>query len=280
MTISTFVDEITSLLTERVPNLSNIIILGNFNINTIETTSADDTMFNNTMAALGLEQHIHSPTHKLGDTLDLIFIQLHSEVKVTNATTHGYISDHSMVSIDLQLHKLRYLKQKKMIRDKTRITAKALLTNFTAPILDPNDSLDQACNKLNTELHNALEKTAQLKTIKCSDKPRQLWFNKYVRDQQKIVRSRQRAWSRYRQPHHWTAYTKERNISNQLMVYHKQQMITKKILDCGRDSKQLFSIVNAITNNKQINPLPNNKSHGEMANDCGFLHWKDTDNMG
>ena len=88
-----------------------------------------------------------------------------------------------------------------MIRDKTRITAKALLTNFTAPILDPNDSLDQACNKLNTELHNTLENTAPLKTIKYSDKPRQLWFNKYVRGQQKLVRSRQRAWSKYRQPH-------------------------------------------------------------------------------
>ena len=51
------------------------------------------------------------------------------------------------------------------------------------------------------------------------------------------------------------------------MVYHKQQTITKKVLDCGRDSKQLFSIVNAITNNKQINPLPENTSHGEMTND-------------
>ena len=177
---------------------------------------------------------------------------------MTNATTHGYILVHCMVSIDLQLHKLRYPKQKKMIRDKTRITAKALLTNFTAPILDPNNSLDQACTNLNTELHNALEKTVPLKTIIYSDKPRQPWFNKYVRGQQKIARSRQRAWSRYRQPHHWTAYTKERNIYNQLMVYHKQQTITKKILNCGKDSKQLFSIINAITNNKQINPLPDN----------------------
>ena len=41
----------------------------------------------------------------------------------------------------------------------------------------------------------------------------------------------------------------------------------KKILDCGRDSKQLFSIVTAVINNKQINPLPDNKSYGEMAND-------------
>ena len=74
---STFIDEITSLLTERIPNLSNIIILRDFNINTIETTSADDTIFSNTMVALRLEQHIHSCTHKLGNTLDLIFTQLH-----------------------------------------------------------------------------------------------------------------------------------------------------------------------------------------------------------
>ena len=103
---------------------------------------------------------------------------------MTNATTHGYISDQCMVSIDFQLHKLRYMRQKKVIRNKTRITAKALLTNFNALILDPNDSLDQACSKLNIELHNALEKTVPLKTIKCSDNPRQPWFNKYVRGQQ------------------------------------------------------------------------------------------------
>ena len=68
MTTSTFIDEITSLLTERIPNLSNIIILGDLNINTIQTTSTDDTIFSNTMAALRLEQHIHIPTHKLGNT--------------------------------------------------------------------------------------------------------------------------------------------------------------------------------------------------------------------
>ena len=99
-------DDITSLLIEKLPNLNNVIILADLNINTIETTCADDTIFNNTMATLRLEQHIHSPTHKLGNTLDLIFTQLHGEAKMTNATTHGYISDHCMVSINLQLHKL------------------------------------------------------------------------------------------------------------------------------------------------------------------------------
>ena len=163
MTTSTFIDEITSLLTERITNLSNIMILGDFNINTREITNADNTIFNDTIVALRLEQHIESPTHILGNTLHLIFTQIHGTVKVTNATTHGNISDHCMVSIDLQLHKLRYPKIKKTIRNRTRITAGALLTNFTVPTLDTNDSLYQTCHKLNTELHNALEKTAPLK---------------------------------------------------------------------------------------------------------------------
>ena len=190
------------------------MILGNFNINTRETTNADNTIFNDTMAALRLEQYIHSPTHRLGNIPDLIFTQLHSKVKVTNATTHGYISDHCMVSIDLHVHKLKCPKIKKTTRNKTRMTAEGLLTNFTAPTLDTNDSLDQAYHKLNTELHNALEKTAPLKTTKYSGKPRQPGFNKYITGQQKTVRSRQRAWSKYRQPHHWMAYNKERNIYN------------------------------------------------------------------
>ena len=121
------------------------MILGNFNINTRETTNADNTIFNDTMAAIRLE-NIHSPTHRQGNTHDLIFTQLHGKGKVTSATTHGYISDHCMVSKDLQLHKLNYPKIKKTIRDNTRMTAEALLTNFTALTLDTNDSLDQACH--------------------------------------------------------------------------------------------------------------------------------------
>ena len=146
MTTSTLINEITNLLTERITNLSNIMVLGEFNFNTRETTNADNTIFNDSMAALGLEHHVHSPTHRLGSTLDLIFTQLHGKVKVTNATTHGYISDHCMVPINLQLHKLRYPKIKKTIRHKTRITGDALLTNFTAPTLDSNDSLHQTCH--------------------------------------------------------------------------------------------------------------------------------------
>ena len=119
-------------------------------------------IFNDTMIAFGFEQHVQGPTHRLGKMLDLIFTQLESEVKVTNTTKHGYISDHCMVSIYLHLHKLGYPKIEKTIRDKTRITGEALLISFNAPTID-NNFLDQACHWFSTELLNALDRIAPLK---------------------------------------------------------------------------------------------------------------------
>ena len=67
------------------------MILGDFNINTEDTTNIENTIFNDTMVAFGFEQHVQGPMHRLENTLDLIFTQLQSDVKVTNTTTHGYI---------------------------------------------------------------------------------------------------------------------------------------------------------------------------------------------
>ena len=94
-----------------------------------------------------------------------------------------------MVSTDLHLHKLRYPKIEKTIRNKTRIMGEALIINFNALTIYNNDSLDQACHQFNTELLNALDRPAPLKTITYSKKPRQPWFNKYIRDQKKILQS-------------------------------------------------------------------------------------------
>ena len=68
-----------------------------------------------------------------------------------------------MISIDFHLHKLRYPKIEKTIREKTRITWEALLIYFNAPGIDNNDSLNQACHQLNTELINAMDRIAPLK---------------------------------------------------------------------------------------------------------------------
>ena len=56
-----FLDDLTDLLTEKIPKLSNTIIMGDFNINTEDVSNADTVMFNDTMQALSLNQHAIEP---------------------------------------------------------------------------------------------------------------------------------------------------------------------------------------------------------------------------
>ena len=98
-----FIDEITDLLSDNIPKYSNLIILEDCNISTENVSNPDTVIFNDTMAALGLQQHVQGPTHKMANTLDLIFSQLEMQLTVTGTTTNGFMSDHCMVSIQLSL---------------------------------------------------------------------------------------------------------------------------------------------------------------------------------
>ena len=54
----------------------NIIILGDFNIYINDSMNANASIFQDVMAASGLSQWVDFPTHRLGNTLDLVFYQM------------------------------------------------------------------------------------------------------------------------------------------------------------------------------------------------------------
>ena len=77
-----FLDDLTELLTDKLTQLENIILLGDFNIHIEETTAPDTIIFNDTMEALGLTQHVTQPMHNKGNILDLVFTELDSKIKI------------------------------------------------------------------------------------------------------------------------------------------------------------------------------------------------------
>ena len=68
-----FLDELTELLTTRLPNMENAIILGDFNMHIEDTNDYNSKIFVDTMEDLGLKQHVMEPTHQKGNILDIIF---------------------------------------------------------------------------------------------------------------------------------------------------------------------------------------------------------------
>ena len=100
-----FLDEVSKLTQPLITNYTNLVLLGDFNIHTQDTESADSIAYNDMMEVLGLTQHIEKPTHRLGNTLDLIYTQSLDRVRVIHSFTGNFIPDHRIVGIELEIKK-------------------------------------------------------------------------------------------------------------------------------------------------------------------------------
>ena len=119
------------------------------------------------MQAFGFQQHVTSLTHKCGHTLDLIISKINTELTLHNCTAYGFISDHTLVTIDTTLKKAQLETTEKTIRDTTKLTRENLEQNNTPPVIDSNASHIQVCNQFNKELHKVFNRAAPQKSKAC-----------------------------------------------------------------------------------------------------------------
>ena len=73
-------------------------MLGDFNIHIDKPDLPDVKKFNSSRVSSGLYQHIHEPTHKLGQTLDLVITCLDDQlIQDCNIVKVDSFSDHYMI---------------------------------------------------------------------------------------------------------------------------------------------------------------------------------------
>ena len=187
-----------------------------------DITNADAVIFNDTMRALRPEQHISGPTHVKGNTLDLIFTWLSNSFVITNTTLHGFISDHCMVSVNINIKKQKYPTKTKKIRDRTK-------NNWTPPLLktsQPQNSMKtKALMKPAVNLTwNCSMHSMQLHPSKASNSPTDQNIHVSINSlENRVVKNCIRSWRKDKQQHQWQVYTKERNVCNRLLMYHKKE---------------------------------------------------------
>ena len=196
-----FIDDITELLVKKPPQYQNSTILRDSNIQIEDLTNADAIIFSDTMRALGLEQHIFCPTHVKENTLDLIFTQLSNSFDITNTTLHGFISDHSMVSVNINIKKEKYPIETRKIRDRIKVIGLALAQNSIPPEFNEDTTIDEVSSQFNTELLKAPDAIGPMKSIKFTNRPKHSWLNKFIREQRRVVKNHDRSYKKYRQQH-------------------------------------------------------------------------------
>ena len=162
---SMFINAITEYLTDVLSKHKNNVILGDFNIHTEDLSSSDTVIFNDTMEALGLEQHVKFLTHRCGNTLDLIFTEVWFGPTPATPYRGPLLSDHHLVS--LQLHHKKEIPSRKEVpmRKINKLTTESLTMEFKPGLVCETNYLPTLISQLDSKLKWTLDTLAPEKNV-------------------------------------------------------------------------------------------------------------------
>ena len=146
-TITRFIDQVGELFQYYLANHKNLVILGDFNIHVHNGSNPDSLVYIDTLAALGLSQHISTPTHKLGGTLDLIYME-------------------SLATIELETKKLWEKPTSTKFRKYTNLTLENFSTMFKNEEITQHSKLEDAIDTYTKELERTLNELIPVKDRK------------------------------------------------------------------------------------------------------------------
>ena len=192
------------------------------------------------MKALGLIQHINQQIHQLGNTLDLVYTESLEPIRVCHAFTSSYISDHHLVGIELQMKKQLVKAESSKTKSYKNFNPSDFEANFNSTSILEQDSFKQAFIELEKELTRTLDELAPLKDRRKKKQPSRSWYNATLKEQRRIVRTREHIYNRNRQLHQWKAYTRERNRYTRMLEFQKRHYLVAKVEEATTDLKQLF----------------------------------------
>ena len=143
------------------------------------------------LEAMDLLQHVTTPTHESGQTLDLI-ITRQCDALVKDPPVSDYrISDHWSVTCRLNLDKPIIIRKTKTFRKIKNIDTAALSNELAASDLRSNtpDDLNDLVHCFNTTLVSALDRHAPLVTRSIPVLPLISWFNNDIKEVRKERRN-------------------------------------------------------------------------------------------
>ena len=234
-----------------------------------DSLDVNANIFQDAMAATGLFQWVDFPTHRLSNTLDLIFIKCSSNITISSCIQGPLWSDHFTVEMSFNIPKAplqcQELQYRKIRSIDPKLFGKAIDTHS---LLNIND-FEELVSKFSGNLKSTLDATAKLKTKVVTQHPPKSWLNDGITQQKWIVRNREHVFKKYRSEPTWLALKLERCKLHNAIYSAKKDHISDLVASCGNDSGKLYKLVNHLTGCKSECPLPDKDPEGlaeEFAN--------------
>ena len=158
-------DDFTTFVTKLLPRWSNKLLLGDFNLHVSKDDDIDSTIFLDTIEAMGLYQHVTFPTHKQGNTLDLVISELGNMSKVMTTAPGPFITDHRVVISTLNVKSSQPKRQQIKVRKLNAVETTQWEKEFNHSNVTLTSNLERDVESLATELQRVLDTLAPVKKL-------------------------------------------------------------------------------------------------------------------
>ena len=168
---------------------------------------------------MGLQQHVITPTHETGNTLDLIITRQCEDLVKETPISDYHISDHWSAICRLNLDKPRITKKTVTFRRIKGVDLRALSDEISSSDLCTNtpDTLSDLVTCYNSTLASSLDRHAPLITKTIPARPLVPWFNDDIKEARKQRRKAERRWRRTGLEADLRVYKATKNNTNSLM---------------------------------------------------------------
>ncbi|XP_072028487.1 uncharacterized protein [Amphiura filiformis] len=263
----TFLTEFSSLLECVLSLPEEVVITGDFNYHVDVVDDRDACAFKDLIDEAGLQQHVSGPTHRSGHTLDLMLSLKDSSLISDVGTEQSLPSDHYAVLCTLNFarpaavkQRLRYRKIREIDIDEFRndIASSEMYTH-------PGTNVNELANQYNSILRELLDAHTPVTERSVNVRPMCQWYSDSLRSAKRHKRRLERKFRKSklevdRQIYIDACRSYRYALNESKRIYHNDRIT-------GSNCKQLFRIVDSLTNPNKDRVLPTSKSPAHLANE-------------
>ncbi|KAK3101096.1 hypothetical protein FSP39_000910 [Pinctada imbricata] len=262
-TPSQFNSDFFSFIEDIIPKYSNLMIMGDFNLH-INTENNFTSDFQDSLFAMGLEQHVNFSTHTGGNILDLVITESVRGVELLSCQQGPFISDHCVIKIVTNVPK-ENIKSETVISRNFKDMDKQTFAQDLGEISVDSEDLDTYVTHLENAITDVLDKNAPVKEKTKIIREPKPWFTENILKLKRKCRRAERLWKKHRQPNQFIEMKNTRKEYYNELNREKTRTLSEKVSNFKGDSKKLYQFVNELTGTKSDNPMPTSESDNALA---------------
>ena len=170
-----FIDDFCDYVSTHLPDNSNNIFIGDFNLHVSDYQDTDSAIFNDSIDAMGLYQHVQFQTHWSGNILDLLLSDITQSTGLLTVAPGPYISNHQAVIATLNIKKVHPEKLHKVTKEEWNNIINVDNLTLSGNLGEMVDSLDK-------ELVRIQDEAAPLKRCTISLRPKNPWYDQEMKE--------------------------------------------------------------------------------------------------